>query len=216
MCIRDRVDEVIKGTAGADDIDGTSADETIKGLKGNDHLHGQGGDDLVRGGKGSDIVEGNSGNDIVRGGAGNDEVYGGSGDDLLFGGRGNDILNGGGGDELLDANMLVGGSGYDIIDGGKGYDTVHVDGNSYDYNVEAIENGGFKITGIDGSVAEVTNIEEIAFLFDEVNLRAEELAFIANGEAPIVEAPVVEAPVCLLYTSPSPRDATLSRMPSSA
>ena len=25
-----------------------------------------------------------------------------------------------------------------------------------------------------------------------------------------------EVPVCLLYTSPSPRDATLSRMPSSA
>ncbi len=184
------VDDVIRGTLGNDDIDGTEAGETIRGLKGNDHLHGQGGDDIVRGGKGSDVVEGNAGNDIVRGGSGNDAVYGGSGNDRLFGGRGNDILNGGGGDELYDANMLMGGSGHDFIDGGKGYDTVHVDGNSYDFNVEATEDGGFKITGIDGSVTEVTNIEEIAFLWDEVNLRADELAEIANGATPMADAPM--------------------------
>ena len=45
------------------------------------------------------------------------------------------------------------------------------------------------------------------------------------GDAAITEGEVAEAfqmaalkklPICLLYTSPSPRDATLSRMPSSA
>ncbi len=183
-------DDIIKGTSGDDDIDGTAADETITGRQGNDHLHGQGGDDVVRGGTGNDVVEGNSGNDIVKGGAGNDAVYGGPGNDMIFGGRGNDILNGGGGDE-----MLSGGAGHDIIDGGTGYDTVHVDGNSTDYKVEASDKGGFKITGIDGSVAEVTNIEEIAFLWDKVNLKADDLANIANGKAPVVEAPIVEAPV---------------------
>ena len=33
---------------------------------------------------------------------------------------------------------------------------------------------------------------------------------------PIVDKPLIQYAVCLLYTSPSPRDATLSRMPSSA
>ena len=36
----------------------------------------------------------------------------------------------------------------------------------------------------------------------------------AGGED--IEAPVDRGSACLLYTSPSPRDATLSRMPSSA
>ena len=37
-----------------------------------------------------------------------------------------------------------------------------------------------------------------------------------NGEAPLAHDFVLLDNVCLLYTSPSPRDATLSRMPSSA
>jgi len=186
-------------TSGDDNIVGTAADETIKGLDGNDHLKGRGGDDIVRGGKGSDIVEGNRGNDVVRGGAGQDQVFGGAGDDQLFGGRGHDFLEGGRGNDILNGgrgnDILSGGTGHDIINGGKGYDTVFIEGNSSDYTVEATDNDGFKVTGIDGSITEVTNIEEIAFLYDEVNLRSEELAHLAKVEAPVVEAPVVEAPV---------------------
>ena len=37
-----------------------------------------------------------------------------------------------------------------------------------------------------------------------------------RGEQPSVALPIVHCHACLLYTSPSPRDATLSRMPSSA
>ena len=47
--------------------------------------------------------------------------------------------------------------------------------------------------------------------------------YVVAAQAPTVEAPVhfdsavhYDSAVCLLYTSPSPRDATLSRMPSSA
>ena len=39
----------------------------------------------------------------------------------------------------------------------------------------------------------------------------------ADAVGQIVQVPVTQEPTsCLLYTSPSPRDATLSRMPSSA
>ena len=43
------------------------------------------------------------------------------------------------------------------------------------------------------------------------NLRA-----VARAGAGVNNVPVAECTDCLLYTSPSPRDATLSRMPSSA
>ena len=187
-------DQLIQGTDGDDDIDGTDADETVEGLGGRDHLHGQGGDDIVLGGLGNDVVEGNSGNDLVEGGAGNDEVFGGSGNDTLLGGAGNDLLNGGGGDELLEADALVGGSGNDIIDGGAGNDTLQIDGNSTDYEVEVTDKG-FLLTGIDGSSAEVTNVENFQFLFDNVKYTAAELANVAVVDAPVVDAPVVETPV---------------------
>ena len=37
-----------------------------------------------------------------------------------------------------------------------------------------------------------------------------------DGLSPLQELSLINTHVCLLYTSPSPRDATLSRMPSSA
>ena len=39
---------------------------------------------------------------------------------------------------------------------------------------------------------------------------------LSGGEAKVDDDAVADIDVCLLYTSPSPRDATLSRMPSSA
>ena len=45
----------------------------------------------------------------------------------------------------------------------------------------------------------------------------EEPKIVTEPEITKIEAPEVEGPkVCLLYTSPSPRDRTRSRMPSSA
>ena len=48
---------------------------------------------------------------------------------------------------------------------------------------------------------------------DEVSEEAVEAETAADGDVAVEEAPVE---VCLLYTSPSPRDGLLSRMPSSA
>ena len=49
---------------------------------------------------------------------------------------------------------------------------------------------------------------------DEEGLPAEEEAAAPAGPAPIIKKKKLDA--CLLYTSPSPRDRTRSRMPSSA
>ena len=39
---------------------------------------------------------------------------------------------------------------------------------------------------------------------------------LGSEDNPVVNAPIGEAVICLLYTSPSPRDLSTSRMPSSA
>ena len=49
---------------------------------------------------------------------------------------------------------------------------------------------------------------------DSVELKSAEMAIAARDMASV--APVDMDKVCLLYTSPSPRDRSLSRMPSSA
>ena len=54
----------------------------------------------------------------------------------------------------------------------------------------------------------------VAALMAEVKARARE--YVARREAELKRAARARAEACLLYTSPSPRDATLSRMPSSA
>ena len=53
------------------------------------------------------------------------------------------------------------------------------------------------------------SLEEVRGEFDDFQESSREL------EAEL-EAQLEQAEACLLYTSPSPRDATLSRMPSSA
>ena len=50
--------------------------------------------------------------------------------------------------------------------------------------------------------------------FDAMNYEPEQLIITRPAQVPDVPAP--ETPPCLLYTSPSPRDAHESRMPSSA
>ena len=52
------------------------------------------------------------------------------------------------------------------------------------------------------------------FKIADVTMPERELELIQDMERPQEEEPPPET--CLLYTSPSPRDATLSRMPSSA
>jgi Ca2+-binding RTX toxin-like protein len=80
----------IVGTAGNDDIEGTSRRDVIQGRGGHDEIEGHRGNDLICGGAGRDDLEGNRGDDRLFGNRGNDELEGGRGGDLLNGGRGFD------------------------------------------------------------------------------------------------------------------------------
>jgi Ca2+-binding RTX toxin-like protein len=78
----------IVGSAGSDDIEGTSGRDVIVGRGGNDELEGNGGRDLICSGGGNDEITGDSGNDRLYGGPGFDELDGDGGSDLC---RGEDL-----------------------------------------------------------------------------------------------------------------------------
>ncbi len=118
---------VLEGTKGKDQIDGTDHDELIFGFAGRDSLNGNGGNDTIFGGKGGDVITGGAGNDSLEGNEGKDEIFGNEGHDTLIGGRGKDTLDGGTGDDLLQGDngkdVLVGGAGNDTLIGGRGRNT---------------------------------------------------------------------------------------------
>ena len=64
----------------------------------------------------------------------------------------------------------------------------------------------------DGDLGSTT----VAWAFYDGTLSADDVQMQAGSENEPPYSSVLDAMRCLLYTSPSPRDATLSRMPSSA
>jgi hypothetical protein len=82
---------------------------TIRGTAGADVLEGTPGRDVICGRGGPDTIRGLSGNDVLIGGPGADRLLGGAGDDVLIGGPGADRLDGGAGH-----NTLRGGTGLNV------------------------------------------------------------------------------------------------------
>lgn len=140
-------DDVLRGGAGLDDLDGGRGADLLDGGSGDDGLLGGRGDDVlnggpdgdgVHGGRGHDVGFGAAGNDLwtdrestagndrFSGGAGDDSAFAGRGRDVLHGGRGRDELAGGTGDDVLhggvDRDALLGARGDDALDGGRGRD----------------------------------------------------------------------------------------------
>ena len=134
------------------------------------------------------------------------------------------------------SNILTGLTGDDILDGGAGDDTAVFEGAFTDYTVTEA-NGVLTVTDINSANGNegtdtLTNIEYLQFgnltvavqtLDNPINgtQGADTLAgtvgtdlILGLDDDDVVEG--LEGDDCLLYTSPSPRDATLSRMPSSA
>ena len=110
-------DQVIEGTASAEQLVGGNDKDLIKGLGGNDQLFGMSGNDTLQGGDGDDYLAGGngsgsgSGNDRLEGGAGADTLAGQDGANVLIGGAGNDSYVYGGGQDTIDNT----GGGYDGV-----------------------------------------------------------------------------------------------------
>ena len=113
------VNDVINGTALAEELDGGAGRDTVSGFDGDDSIWGGAGKDVLAGQVGNDIVRGNGGNDVLRGQQGLDTLLGANGNDLLIGVADNDRLVGAAG-----SDTLRGGAGDDTMIGGKGRDKL--------------------------------------------------------------------------------------------
>lgn len=107
--------DVIRGTNGPDNLNGTA---------GGDLIYGRGGNDIIRAHDGNDVAYGGSGNDVVRGGPGNDILYGQSGNDAIWAGGGADVQYGGSGNDVLHA--LANDNQPDVLDCGPGFDVAYL------------------------------------------------------------------------------------------
>ena len=77
---------------------------------------------------------------------------------------------------------------------------------------------GYELINLDLNNKEITNLD-IIVLYSSYNLSINESllnGYLNELDAIKFKGKIAIIKVCLLYTSPSPRDATLSRMPSSA
>ena len=109
--------DTLYGNAGADSVYGGADGDALYGGRDADRLSGDRGDDTVSGELGSDLVFGNSGRDALFGNAGFDTLYGGQDADTLYGGQGDDWLFGD-----LGEDWLAGDRGNDTLTGGGGAD----------------------------------------------------------------------------------------------
>ena len=98
----------IRGTAGANVLNGTDGPDVLSGLGGADTINGNGGNDVIIGGTGADRISGGKGADVLVGEQGADELRGGKGRDALQGGSENDVLLGGAGIDACSEGNFVG------------------------------------------------------------------------------------------------------------
>ena len=176
----DVTDQLIYGTALADDLKGAGGADLIYGLDGDDILTGFSGQDELYGGKGDDILKGGQGADILDGGDGNDtadysasdagveidlelgDAIGGDAEndslisiENLVGSIHDDFLYGDDFDNIISGGAgnddLYGGYGKDFLNGGEGADWI--DGGMGDEDVaEYVDSAeGVTVSLLDGS-----------------------------------------------------------------
>ena len=119
----------------------------------------------------------------------------------MYGDEHNDFLYSG--DEEGTGDTLIGGSGADVLVGGEGQDTLN-GGTGNDILISG---------GLDGSL---DGDSDIFYFGGDVNDGQADTDVLIGFETGTDRIHILNKGGCLLYTSPSPRDATLSRMPSSA
>ena len=122
----------IVGTAGGDNLAGTSERDVIWGGGGDDRIYARHGNDLVCAGPGQDNVHAGNGADKIYGEAGDDELDSSTGhDDVVDGGTGDDELIG-----FSQGALLQGGPGNDKLSGQEEH--VVLDGGPDDDKLMAI------------------------------------------------------------------------------
>ncbi|MEQ1951746.1 calcium-binding protein [Mesorhizobium sp. CN2-181] len=139
--------DVLQGSADANELSGNDGNDLIRGFNGEDVLRGGAGDDMLDGGADADVLEGGAGRDELRGEDGNDTLNGGAGADSIWGLGGDDVIL------ILPGDDAVG----EIYDGGEaGTDTLRVVGvakltDDIIQNIEELElaAGGEATIGID-------------------------------------------------------------------
>jgi hypothetical protein len=111
--------------------DGPVPGQIIIGSNGANNIEGTPGDDIICGNNGNDIIDGREGNDEIHGNNGSDDLFGGLGDDTLHGGNGSDYLSGYDDDnddlndaELDDHDPETDDSDEDWLEGGNGKDDL--------------------------------------------------------------------------------------------
>ncbi|MEM8572193.1 MAG: calcium-binding protein, partial [Pseudomonadota bacterium] len=98
-----------------ENILGSSFDDVLKGDAGENSIDGAGGSDTIVGRVGDDTLLGGDGNDRLSAAAGDDSLDGGSGNDVLIGGAGADTLNGGDGNDTADYSTAASGVDVDFL-----------------------------------------------------------------------------------------------------
>ena len=234
----------INALDGHDNITGNDQNNRIDAGAGHDIVNAGDGNDLVIGNTGNDILNGGDGKDRLDGGAGFDTLDGGAGDDTyLFGADSNGFIDTIIDTGVSDKDRIVATednveislqsdfnpqSGIEIISA-AGHENVILEGSNdgvnWDFSNITLRqiseiNGGDSRDIIQGSTqADVINggagHDQLygGIGRDTLNGGADsDFLFGENGKDTLYG----DLGNCLLYTSPSPRDATLSRMPSSA
>ena len=161
----------------------------------------------IYGTTGYDIIYGANIAEVIYGGIGDDTIYGNDGNDTIYGGTGSDNLNGGNGNDILDAGT----SSNSVLTGDAGADTFVINRGA-SYIGQTITDFDVSADRLDLRQVGISDIETLNRLF-EVNYN-DKLLFTINTNGYYSKTTLNN--LCLLYTSPSPRDRQKSRMPSSA
>ncbi|MDO8812808.1 MAG: calcium-binding protein [Gallionella sp.] len=141
------------GTAGNDNLIGTTYADTLAGLDGNDVITGNAGNDILQGGNGNDTLNDTAGVNLLDGGADTDTLTGNTGNEFFTGGAGNDTITTGTGADIIAFNR---GNGQDVLNGGVGTDNTISLGGGIQYFDLALSKSGNDLILEVGSNEQIT------------------------------------------------------------
>lgn len=133
---------------------GNSLDNIMRGAAGADQLDGDGGADWLQGGLGDDTLSGGGGSDGIDGGLGRGDVLlGGSAADEIFDADGVALISGGDGDDLIQVHFIDADEGNESasILGGAGSDVIELSSDDVGLVLDIKTDGPSRESMADGS-----------------------------------------------------------------